>query len=212
MPPAISITARHFSTRRRKGTETGDRRCLFASRVSRLASRGSLSLLQLGEACQQPLNALAGEGHGDLLIVLDQLRADDNAIAEGAVAHFLAGEECGLTQPSRATGIRPRARRDYAAGARPNSRRRWPARRTAEATRTAAPRKHRGLLAAAVGALGRRLDHFLGNIGQEARRLRDVGAAVGGAPEGVQQVQPLLRARRADIKQPPLLLQRVAVI
>src|SRR5690242_16853742 len=59
--------------------------------------------LQLGKARQQPLHALAGESDCHLLVVLDQLRADDDAIAEGRVAHLLAGEERHLARPRRVT-------------------------------------------------------------------------------------------------------------
>src|SRR5262247_3729433 len=59
-----------------------------------------LGSLQLGEARQQPLDALAGERDRDLLVVLDQLGADDDALAEQRVAHLLPREEGGVARGS----------------------------------------------------------------------------------------------------------------
>src|SRR5262249_28272650 len=78
--------------------------------------------LQFGEAGQQPLDALAGERDRDLFVVLDQLGADHDALAEQRVAHFLPGEEAGVTRrlgPHRGA-LRSRLRRatgDHAVGA-----------------------------------------------------------------------------------------------
>src|SRR5207247_430952 len=65
--------------------------------VSRLVRR-SLGPLQVGEAGQQPLDALAGECDGDLLVVLDQLGTDDDTLAEQRVAHLLPREKGGVAR------------------------------------------------------------------------------------------------------------------
>src|SRR4051812_42943866 len=76
-------------------------------------SAGLLGPLELGEARQQPLDPFAGEGDRHFLVVLDQLRADDDAVAEQRVAHLLAGEEAGIAGglgPRRAALRRERGR------------------------------------------------------------------------------------------------------
>ena len=55
----------------------------------------------------QYLESVLVERCPDLLVVLDKLRADDDTIAEGGVAHLLAGEERDLAQPPIPRGPLP---------------------------------------------------------------------------------------------------------
>src|SRR5690606_13952077 len=54
------------------------------------------NLLQIRKTSRQLLNAFLLKGHGHFFVVAGDLAFDDDAIAEGGVAHFLAGVELGF--------------------------------------------------------------------------------------------------------------------